>query len=180
MKQILISIQDYEDEKTMGLFRRFKSIKQQGFLSREQLLEVLRWKSPRPLRFYEQNTESEIKEITGAAFATDNESLKIHTLTALAGVNYPSASAILMFYDRTKYPVLDIRVWQQLYKAKLVDGNARGQNFTLKQWNVYLTVIRKLAKDLGLTPRQVEKRLFDHDKNTRPDRLYSPNGISSH
>ena len=49
-----------------------------------------------------------------------NELLRMHLLTALNGVNYPAASAILMFYDRKRYPVLDIRVWQQLYKAGLV------------------------------------------------------------
>jgi hypothetical protein len=90
----------------------------------------------------------------------------------LSGVNYPAASAILMFYDKTKYPVLDIRVWQQLHKAKLVTSNSTGQTFTLKQWDNYLLVIRKLAKDLNLTARQVEKRIFDHDRKTRPGKLY--------
>lgn len=36
--------------------------------------------------------------------------------------------------------------------------------------------IRGLAKELEFTARQVEKRLFDHDKNTRSYKLYSNNG----
>ena len=176
MRNILTTIPDYEDKKTIELFKKFKSLDKQDFLTKEQLLEILKWKSPRPLRHYQANSEKAVNEITALAFATKNDDLKIHILTALTGVNYPAASAILMFYDKTKFPVLDIRVWQQLYKAKLVDSNARGQNFTLQQCSSYLKVIRSLAKELELTARQVEKRLFDHDKKTRPDKLYSSNG----
>lgn len=172
MKKLLTSIQDSEDKKTIELFKQFKSLNKQDGLTKEQLLQILRWKSPRPLRHYEANSEKDIKEITTLAFATKNDSLKIHILTALTGVNYPAASAILMFYNRTKYPVLDIRVWRQLYVAKLVDTNPRGQNFTLKQCEKYFQVIRQLATELNLTARQVEKRLFDHDKKNQVGNLY--------
>ena len=96
----------------------------------------------------------------------------MHILTALNGVNYPAASAILMFYDRTQYPIIDIRVWKQLYKAGLVTTNARGQSFRLKEWEKYLEIIRTLAKSTNLTARQVEKRLFDIDKNEQVGNLY--------
>lgn len=172
MKNLLTSIQDFEDKKTIELFKQFKSLEKQDSLTKEQLLQILRWKSPRPLRHYEANSEKDIREITTLAFATKNDSLKIHILTALTGVNYPAASAILMFYNRTKFPVLDIRVWRQLYAAKLVDTNPRGQNFTLKQCEKYIQVIRQLATELNLTARQVEKRLFDHDKKNQVGNLY--------
>ncbi len=172
MHQLIKQITDEEDKGTIELFQHLKSIKKQGYLTKAQLIKILRWKSPRPLRYYEANTEENIKEITSVAFATKNESLKIHILTALVGVRYPAASAILMFYDKNQYPVLDIRVWQQLYKGKLVKSNSRGQNFTPQQWENYLTVIRQLANDLNLTARQVEKRLFIHDRKTRLGKLY--------
>jgi hypothetical protein len=172
MKKLLVTIKDTEDKKTIELFEQLKSIGKQGSLTKKQLIEILRWKSPRPLKHYQANGEDDIKEITTLAFATKNDTLKIHILTALIGVKYPSASAILMFYDRTKYPVLDIRVWRQLYKAKLVNTNSRGQNFTLKQCEKYFKVIRQLATDLNLTARQVEKRLFDYDKNNQIGNLY--------
>jgi thermostable 8-oxoguanine DNA glycosylase len=172
MKNLIRNIPDSEDERTLELFRQFKSLNMQAFLTKKQLLDILKWKSPRPLRFYIENSEQSVKEITSLAFATKNENLKIHILTALTGVNYPAASAILMFYDRSKFPVLDIRVWQQLHKAKLVDTNSRGQNFSLQQWEKYLSVIRMLAEDLHLSARQVEKRIFDYDRKTRKDNLY--------
>lgn len=161
-----------EDKKTIELFKEFKSLNKQSFLTKEQLLEILHWKSPRPLKHYNTNKEKDIKEITALAFSTPNDRLKIHILTALNGVNYPAASSILMFYNPRKFPVLDIRVWKQLYIANLVDTNSRGQNFTLKQCEKYFLVIRQLAKDLKITARQVEKCLFDYDKKTQQGNLY--------
>ena len=173
IKQILSQQVDTEDAKTSELFISLSSIRKQGYLTKTQLLWILHWKSPRPLRHYQTNDPKDVKEITALAFSMRNELLRMHLLTALNGVNYPAASAILMFYDRKRYPVLDIRVWQQLYKAGLVHSNPRGQNFSLQQWLDYLSIIRKLGKQYGLTARQVEKRLFDYDRSTRKEKLYS-------
>jgi thermostable 8-oxoguanine DNA glycosylase len=173
MREILTTIPDYEDKRTIELLRQFKSLGKQDFLTKAQLLEILTWKSPRPLKRYLANSEKDVKEITALAFSTKDDKMKAHILTALTGVNLPAASAILMFYNPTKFPVIDIRVWQQLHKAKLVDTNPKGQGFKLQEWEKYLTVIRSLAKELKLTARQVEKRLFDLDKNTRKGKLYT-------
>ena len=169
---LLKSLPDTDDQHTYELYKQFRHLKKQGYLTKKELLDILRWKSPRPLKQYESNEEKMVREITKLAFAAKNDVLKLHILTALNGVNYPAASAILMFYDPKKYPVLDIRVWKQLYAAKLVNINPRGQNFSLKQCGEFLTVIRKLARELNLTARQVEKRLFDNDRNTQRGRLY--------
>lgn len=169
---LLKSLPDTDDERTYELYKQFRHLKKQGYLTKKELIDILRWKSPRPLKHYESNEEKMVREITKLAFAAKNDVLKLHILTALNGVNYPAASAILMFYDPKKYPVLDIRVWKQLYAAKLVTTNPRGQNFSLKQCSEFLTVIRKLARELNLTARQVEKRLFDYDRSTQRGRLY--------
>lgn len=175
MKQILSEISDYEDSKTLKLFEEFESLNKQDHLTKEQLLKILNWKSPRPLNHYKANTESEIKEITKLAFSTENDLLKIHILTALKGVSFPAASAVLMFYDPTKYPVIYIRVWRQLYYAKMVDTNEHGQNFSLNDCAKYFQVVRKLADELNITARQVEKRLFDYDKANQIGNLYRLN-----
>ena len=172
MLDLILSVPDHEDQNTVELLQKCLEIKDAGFFKKEQLLKILNWKSPRPIKFYNSNSEKEIREITRYAFVSKNENLKIHILTALKGVNYPAASAILMFHDKRKYPVLDIRVWRQLYKAKLVDANPKGRNFTLGQWETYLKVIRELAAGAKLTARQVEKRLFDYDTRTQIGKLY--------
>lgn len=172
INKIIAKTADFEDSKTLEILNISKIIKKQGHLTKEQIIRILKWKSPRPLRFYEQNSETDIETITKLAFQQNDDKLKIHILTALKGVNYPSASAILMFYEPKNYPVLDIRVWKQLHKNNLVTTNANGQNFTLEQWATYLKIIRSLAKENNLTSRQVEKRLFDFDKLTQIGNLY--------
>ena len=172
---VLRRISDKEDKITIELFRAVGDIKQKGFLDKENAIKILRWKSPRPLIRYELNSDKDFKEITKLAFETKNEKLKIHILTYLHGVSYPAASALLMFYDKTKYPVIDIRVWKELYNVGLVTNNERGQGFTLEQWWTYLNIIRKLAKETNLTARQVEKRLFDNNKLNQKGTLYKQN-----
>lgn len=157
---------------TFQLFDSLKNIKNQGSLTKAQGIKILKWKSPRPLQRYQSNSDKDFQEITKLSFSTKNERVKIHILTALKGVNIPAASAILMFYDRKRYPVIDIRVWKQLFKANLVDTNPKGQGFSLDEWVNYLTIIRGIAKELKLTPRQVEKRLYDIDRREQKGNLY--------
>jgi hypothetical protein len=161
----------FEDSKTLELFNYFDSFKEQGFLTKEQSLMILKWKSPRPLKHYNKNSQEDFEKITQLAFQQKNEKVKIHILTALVGVKYPSASAILMFLDQN-YPVLDIRVWKQLYRLGFVKTNPNGLNFSLDEWNTYLIVIRTLAKKYNTTARQIEKKLFDFDKKNQIGNLY--------
>jgi hypothetical protein len=170
---ILRNTPDTEDTKTLELFSSITEIKQKGFLNKENALKILKWKSPRPLQNYKSNSDEDFIEITKLAFDTQNEKLKIHILTFLKGVSFPAASALLMFYDKTNYPIIDIRVWKELYNFSLVTTNERGQGFTLEQWWTYLKVIRKLANETGLTARQVEKRLFDNNRINQNGTLYS-------
>ena len=170
--KIISESPDTTDETTSKLFSLTTSVKKKGFLSKELGMKILKWKSHRPTKHYDKNLKQDFKTITKNAFQQKNEKIKIHILTALSGVNYPAASAILMFYDPTRYPVIDIRVWKQLYKYGLLTENSKGQSFTLYQWDTYLNVVRQIAKELSITPRQVEKRLFDHDKENQVGTLY--------
>jgi hypothetical protein len=170
-KKIISETPIFEDSKTLELFEYFDSLKSQGFLTKEQCLKILKWKSPRPLKHYNKNSDEDFIKITKLAFQQVDEKLKIHILTALIGVKYPSASAILMFMDQN-YPVLDIRVWKQLFNLNYVNSNPNGKNFTLEQWNIYLKVIRNIAAEYNKTARQIEKQLFDFDKATQIGNLY--------
>lgn len=170
---ILSKTSSQEDAKTIKLLESTKIYRRKGFLNKPQAIKILKWKSPRPLRHYEINDENYIKNVTQLAFQVDNDKLKIHILAALKGVNYPSASAILMFFDPINYPVIDIRVWKELYKMNLVQENPRGMSFTLEQWSKYLQIIRRIGNHYNLTAREIEKRLFDYNKMTQQGNLYT-------
>lgn len=170
--QLLKTVPDSEDDKTIAMLNDMAQVKQRGYLLKQEFLKIMHWKSPRPINHYKQNSPEEIKLITQLAFAADHDALKIHILTALKGVKYPSASAILMFYDPAKYAVLDIRVWKQLHRLKIVSENAKGQAFTFHQAEKFLQLIREIAQKMNLTPRQVEKRLFDYDRTVQTAPIY--------
>jgi hypothetical protein len=172
INKIIDETPDFEDKVAVDLFKLSTIIRKQGFINKFQAIKILKWKSPRPLRHYIINSDEDFILITKLAFRQESDRLKIHILKALSGVNYPSASALLMFYDKENYPIIDIRVWKQLYDLKLVKENPRGQNFTLNQWESYLLKIRLLAKEHNITARQVEKRLFDYDKTNQKGKLY--------
>ena len=172
INEIIKSMPDKEDKKTIDLFDFIGDIKKTGYLDKEKTIRILKWKSPRPLLRYESNSDSDFIDITKLAFETKDDRLKIHILTSLKGVSYPAASALLMFYDKKLFPVIDIRVWKELYHAGLVTNNERGQGFTLEQWWTYVGIIRELAKETNLTARQVEKRLFDYNKQNQKGNLY--------
>jgi len=172
INNIILETPYYEDDKTKALLGISQTIKEQGYLNKKQAIDILKWKSPRPLQHYIKNSDTDFQNITKLSFAQKDEKVKIHILTALVGVKYPSASAFLMFYDCTQYPIIDIRVWTQLYKNGLVNDNPSGQAFTLQQWFNYLTIIRQIAKDNGFTARQVEKHFYEYDRITQEGSLY--------
>ena len=73
MKEILTDIPYKEDLKTLKLFKEFENLKNQEYLSKEQIIKILMWKSPRPKNLYLSNSEDEIKEITEIAFKTKSD-----------------------------------------------------------------------------------------------------------
>lgn len=80
IEQIIKSIPDTEDKTTAEIFLSMSQVRKRGYLTKNELVEILRWKSPRPLRHYQLNEEKDIKEITQLAFATKNDCLRIHIL----------------------------------------------------------------------------------------------------
>ncbi|NLR58159.1 hypothetical protein HGH93_08625 [Chitinophaga polysaccharea] len=173
LDQIMKGIQYKEPEQIKTLFNKLANIKNVGYLTKSQLISILRIKSGRPLNHYQKNTEYNTRLTTELAFATNNDRLKMHILTSLYGVRYPAASTILMFYDRNRFPIIDIRAWKQLHRLELVSTNPGGINFRLEECEEYFKVIRGIAKEYGCTARAVEKRLYDYSilSQTEP-RLY--------
>ncbi len=108
INDIIQSMTDSEEEKTKMLFNLTKTIKTQGYITKDQAIEILKWKSHRPLKHYNKNSDKDFKQITRLAFEQKDEKIRMHILTALTGVKYPAASALLMLYNRTRYPIIDI------------------------------------------------------------------------
>jgi hypothetical protein len=135
-------------------------VKANGFLSKNELFKVARWKSPRAAWRVNENSAAQIKKLTTMAFNEKDEAIKMRHLIGLKGVGIPMASAILMLTNPQKYGVIDIRVWQLLHHVGAVDQNKAGINFTIQQWLNYLDFIRIQAKNLKVKARDIDRTLF--------------------
>ena len=129
-------------------------------LSREDFLALCAWKSPRSRPRCERNDEAFVRAVTSAALTTTSERLRIEVLMLLEGVSWPTASAILHFGFRNRYPVLDYRaVW-----SLGVDGPPR---YDYAFWAGYAGCCRTLAKTAGVDLRTLDKALWQYSKENQ-------------
>lgn len=139
-----------------------------GYLTRNELARVCRWKAGRVLPLIRSSNHHRVRAATAAAFATRNEVARMEALTELRGIGIPMASAILTLTEPRRYGVIDIRAWQLLYRRGLVAENPRGTKFTVGQWCTFLALIRRVARELRVSARTVERTLYELDQRERP------------
>ena len=141
-----------------GLSRRLKKARTRGFMERDDLIEVAKWKwrGGRLRRLCEKNEDYEVKEVSALAFGTKSELLRIETLLALHGVSWPMASVILHFAFEDKYPIFDTRA------MRAVGGSER---YNLERWMEYAKLCKDKAERCGITMRELDKALWAYGKN---------------
>ena len=136
-------------------------IQQSGFLTRDQLHLLARWKSARSAPRILLNSESYVREVTEFALSTQDERARIESLTILDGVLWPTASALLHFFHRDPYPLLDVRaVWS-------LDEEVPAQ-VTFDFWRRYVDCCRRLAKDQGVSMRTLDRALWQYSAAKQP------------
>ena len=157
-----------EDVKTAALISELRPVRARGYLTRQELEKVCRWKSARAIHLTKHNSAARVRTATQIALATRSERRKLETLTTLDGVSVPMASAILTLLDPRRYGVIDIRVWQLLYALGEVTRKSSGIGFDFKNWYQFLMKLRYFAKKLGVSVRVIERSLFlAHQANQR-------------
>jgi hypothetical protein len=162
-----------EDEATAELIKRLRPARQRGYLTPEELAEICKWKSARAIQHIRANTPDQIRVATSTALKTRSERLRLEALLTLRGVSVPMASAILMLLDPKRYGVIDIRVWQLMYKLGAVTKNYGGTNFSFQNWYQFLMIVRYFARRLGVSARLIELTLFYAHKEYQKGTLYS-------
>ena len=111
--------------------------KERGSMTKEEFLTVATWKSPRPKRWLEDNTDDDIKDATHSAFSTTNARVRIGVLTTLRGVSYPMASAILHLVCKD-VPLLDVNALAALRVGK-------PSSYSFQFWNAYCAAVLVIA-----------------------------------
>jgi hypothetical protein len=145
------------------LASRMSEARSRGFMTREDLEAVARWKwrGGRTQKLARENTDDEVREITQVAFSAQNERLRIGALLALRGVQWPMASVILHFAFPDRYPILDVRA------MKSVGGST---SYSFEKWLAYAELCRQKAQVENVTLRTLDRALWSADKEQFPRR----------
>jgi hypothetical protein len=126
-----------------------------GFLTKEQLQILAKWKSARSAPRVLRNSEAYVREITGFALSARDERARIEALTVLDGVLWPTASVVLHLFHAESYPILDFRaLWSVSEKVPV--------KYNFPFWWRYVSFCRKLAEQHGVSMRVLDRALWQY------------------
>lgn len=134
-----------------------ETIKKRGFLTKDELRVLARWKAPRSAGHIESNSEEYIKEITTFALSAETERARIEVLTNLDGVQWPTASVILHFFHKEHYPIMDYRALWSVSMPKPVQ-------YYFDFWWCYVEFCRELSERTNLDMRTLDRALWQYSK----------------
>jgi hypothetical protein len=132
-----------------------------GYLLRDEFLQLCRWKTPRSQPRCAANPAPLIEEVTRVALGASAEELKIRALLLLKGVSWPTASVLLHFCDRGKYPTIDFRALWSLRSAPPAQ-------YDFSFWWSYTTFMRGLQERTRLPMRTLDRALWQYSKERQP------------
>ena len=133
-----------------------------GYLSRDGFLEMARWKTPRSQPRCRQNSEAYVREVTSAALRSHEPRFKIESLRLLDGVDWPTASVMLHFCDRDKWPIIDYRAFWSLGQP------SPAGNYSVEMWGAYTEFTRNLANQFNVSMRTLDRALWAYSKVKQP------------
>jgi len=162
-QEIIKKYADKYDKGVIGSFDEYgeKELKEwfidHRYLDKEKFVRLGKWKSRRPIKCYESNSESLIRDITKFSLSTDNEEARIEILLVLKGVSWPVASTILHFAFPNKYPIMDFRALWSI-------GIKQPKSYNFNFWQSYCEKMREVAKNVHEDIRTVDKALWEYSK----------------
>jgi hypothetical protein len=138
-------------------------------LTRDELNDIVRCKQRGMSgtivreRQLERNDESRVREVTQAAFTTDNIVEAVDLLRSLESVGTAVASAILSWCEPDKWPVIDRRAWAALASFGLLEPHNTNR-FSSRDYERYCAVVMELKARVGRSPQAVDRWLYAFDK----------------
>jgi hypothetical protein len=128
--------------------------KGRGYLTREEFLELCKWKTPRSQPKCQRNQTELIREATGIALSSGYEELRIGVLMVLHGVGWPTASVILHFWHNDPYSIIDFRaLWS-------IGFDKQPNYYTFDLWWKYTAFCRELAEESKVSMRTLDRALW--------------------
>jgi hypothetical protein len=137
-----------------------QAARKRGYLTKDEFLNLCKVKSPRSKPHFEQNTFELIREITEISSHAKSQQVEVQSLTILRGVRWPTASFILHFCSKNKYPILDYRA---LWSLSIDKPPVYGYEF----WEKYTTYCRTLAERNQISMRHLDSALWQYSKENQ-------------
>ncbi|SDX66291.1 hypothetical protein [Halobellus clavatus] len=112
----------YDDDLQETEERIHKQLREQGYLTRDQLQEVVQWKlngmpGRRGGNVERVNTvpDEYVQRVTEAALLIDDPKTQLKTLKSIPGIGPATATVILTFYDPENYGIGDRYILDQFF-----------------------------------------------------------------
>lgn len=156
-----------ETPETIRVMKVGRKIRSRGHATMEELLELVKWKFPISIRHVNvpNNTEEDVKKLTGFILKEDlSDSQRVRILTGLTGVKVRMASAILTLIFPHDYGTFDINARKALEDFGFIKGDELS-DYSLSDYLEYLKIIRKIAKELACTPRDIDRALYYYGRH---------------
>ena len=166
----------YEHNDDDGVLEIGERSRSRGYYTREDFLEVCEWKTRgRPRRYYQQNSDEDIRRVTANALSATDETTRLWTLVApgLIGVQMPTASVLLHLAcsdprsaaaSDKAYPIIDFRALWSLNCSKRCD--------TFRFWWAYVETCRALAVECGVSTRDLDRALWEYSNQNQRTEAY--------
>jgi hypothetical protein len=140
------------------------TVREQGFLTKSQLLAIVDWKAPRSRRHAQRASDALVVEATREGFSSQCEELRIGIPALIPGMGYPVGSVLLHFFHSDPYPIIDYRA---LWSLGLDQNSAY---YTFDRWWAYVEACRGLSQEAGVDMRVLDRALWQYSKENQPVR----------
>jgi hypothetical protein len=145
---------DYDDARALEIGERVRA---SGAISYSDFLSLAEWKTTRTKSRCRSNAPSYVAEVTRHALAASEPRFKVEVLRVLDGVDWATASVILHFCDRDRWPILDVRAFWSL-------GTEVPKYITYPLWEAYTASARELADLHEVSMRTLDRALWAYSK----------------
>lgn|GEM_PF-1042157 len=156
-----------EDQKTIRVMKVGQKIQSRGYATMKELLKLVKWKFPISIRHVNipNNTEGDIRKLTMIVLNEDlSDSQKVRVLTALTGIRERMASAILTLIYPDRYGTFDVNARKALETLGFIK-NEELSDYRLRDYMEYLKIIRKIARKIKCTPRDIDRALYYYGRH---------------
>ena len=143
-------------------------VRQQCYMTRDQLATLCQWKSSRSAGNVVKNSRKFVTEITRFALSTADERARIDLLILLDGVGYPTASTILHWFHRESYPIVDFRALWSLHISQKPPYSFSFWCSYVSGWRAFLRRAQSLCAPTVVTPRLFDKALWQYSNEHQP------------